>query len=272
VLQELGRLLSALAAVLVTLAGRFWRGMQWLVRHARATRSVTAQGTPRLGRLLDLAALSAAADVLVLTELWRRGAPPGLGWAALIGVGAALVLGAGALATPRHVVRYAWSGLTLVRIVAIATFVLVPPAVSFGVGTPWFLSTLAAATLIMTMLVDRQLWTIVTRGLVAPTYRAGFVGGTLRYVALTVPFAVLAGFLSLVVGGLFALVLAEVALLALAVVALTLPAPTVVVPPMPLGPRKALPSQTVVSPTEILPAASAEPEGFTVYRPTSLDQ
>lgn len=283
-LQEVGRVLTAIVALIVAVAGRVWRGMQWLVRHARATRAVTAQGTPRLGRLLDLAALSAAADVLILAELWRRGLPPGSGWAALVGVFAAVAIGVALHLTPRNLTRIAWSGLTLIRIIALAVLALAPPVflVSGGTGSSRFLATLAVATLAAMVLVDRHAWAVSMRTLVAPLMRGRFVAGTLSYVAYTVPWAIVLALLTLMFGGLWPLILAETVLLALAIIVLTLPAPTVVTQPKPLAAkrpeRRALPTQPL-SPTEVLPpvgtqpidAGSAEPEGYTVYRPSTLD-
>src|SRR5262245_23775484 len=75
-LQELGRILAALVLLVARALGRAYHGLVYLVRRARLTRAQTAAAVPRGGRLLDIAALSVAADIFVLVEWWRRDTGP----------------------------------------------------------------------------------------------------------------------------------------------------------------------------------------------------
>ena len=263
------------------MAGRVWRAMQWLVRHALAARVVTANGVPRLGRLLDLAALSVAADLLFLAELWRRGVPVGSGWAALFGALAAVAISVALYFTHRNLTRLTWAGLTILRVIALAALALAPPVflVGGGSGPSRFFGALAIATLVAMLLVDRFAWVLSMRSLQAPTTRGRFVAGALSYVAYTVPWAAVLALLALAIGGLWPLMIAEILLVAVAIIVLTLPAPTVTSEPKPFivkrPERKALSAQAV-APTEVLPPVGAHPgdaeaEGYSVYRPSTLD-
>ncbi|MBB5871336.1 hypothetical protein F4553_004715 [Allocatelliglobosispora scoriae] len=286
-LQEIGRIITAIAALLVAMAGRVWRGMQWLVRHALAARVVTANGVPRLGRLLDLAALSVAADLLFLAELWRRGSPVGSGWASLFGALAAVAICGALYFTQRSLIRLTWAALTILRVIALAVLALAPPVflVGGGSGSSKFFGALAVAVLVAMLLVDRFSWVLTMRSLLAPTTRGRFVAGTLSYVAYTMPWAIGLALIALMIGGLWPLTIAEVLLVAVAIIVLTLPGPTVDDEPRPpvvkQPTRKSLPTQPVapqqpIAPTEILPPVGAHPgdaeaEGYSVYRPSTLD-
>ena len=180
--------------------------------------------------------------------------------------------------------RLAWSALTLVRIVALATLALAPPVfVIGGHGSSRFLGALAVATLVATLTADRFAWSLALRSLVEPPMRGRFVAGTLSYVAYTAPWAILVALITLMVGGLWPLTFGE-----------TAPAgdgdhhadaarpeggdrAEALVHEVPRTSGPAHSARVTDRGSCLLPAparptpASAEPEGYTVYRPSTLD-
>jgi hypothetical protein len=249
VLNEIVRIVAVGLTLLAGLVRRAYRGLRFLVRRAATIRAATASIVPGGGRLLDVAALSVAADLLLVAEWWRRSAPPA-GLPALIGLVVGLVgIGvAGWLLRGRTwprfvlaVVEFGRLGCVLLLALTSATEVAVGGIIALG-------------------LIERSLWTVaVTPGHRKTTALAaiGYVGALLVPVALVVLAA-------LALGGLWAPLLAQVALLAALIVALTLP---------PAGTPKAKPPKQRIDPTEPTePTESAAPDGsYHLYRPTSMN-
>jgi hypothetical protein len=271
VVNEFGRLIALGLSLLARLIRRAWRGLRFLVRRAALTRAATASAVPGGGRLLDVAALSVAADLLMLAEWWRRSAPPA-GLAAGIG----LAVGVLAMGLTAWLLRgRTWTRLVLAGVEAgrlgCATLLAFAPPVLASTSS----ANLAVGGVIALGLAERALWTVS----VTPGHRATTASAGARYVAsLLVPIAlaVLAG---LAVGGLWALLLAQVALLGALIVALTLP---------PAGTRKAKPPKQRTRPAakpsaeppagpaaepavEPAPTADSGESAYHLYRPNSLD-
>lgn len=273
--NEFGRLIALGLSLLARLIRRAWRGLRFLVRRAALTRTSTASAVPGGGRLLDIAALSVAADLLMLAEWWRRSAPPA-GLAAGIG----LALGVLATCLTAWLLRgRTWPRLVLAGVEAgrlgCATMLAFAPSVLASTSS----ANLAVGGVIALGLAERALWTVS----VTPGHRGTTASAGARYVAsLLVPIAlaVLAG---LAFGGLWALLLAQVALLSALIIALTLPPAGTreAKPPKQRKPPKRRKEPTPEQRTEPVALPVAEPEpaaesdsgesAYHLYRPNSLD-
>jgi hypothetical protein len=261
--NELGRLIALGLSLLAGLIRRAWRGLRFLVRRAAQIRASTASTVPGGGRLLDVAALSLAADLLMLAEWWRRSAPPA-GLTAGIGsaVGVLAVIGTAWLLRGRTWTRLVLAGVEAGRLGCATLLAFAPPMLA---GTAS--ANLAIGGVIALGLAERALWTLAG----PPGHRTATASAAVRYVAaLLVPIAltVLAG---LAFGGLWMLLLAQVALLVALSVALTLPPAGTpeAKPPKQRKPQRPTPEQR----TEPEPATAPDSgEGaYHLYRPTTLD-
>ncbi|MEV0267658.1 hypothetical protein AB0H43_02680 [Hamadaea sp. NPDC050747] len=269
-LNEIARIVAVGLALLGRLVRRAFRGLRYLVLLAASIRTTTASAVPGGARLLNIALFSVAADLLLLAEWWRRSTPPA-GAPALIGlVLGLLAVGAAAwLLRDRTWSRFVLAAVELARLVAILLVALN------------LVTETAAAALLTLGLVERALWTVAA----TPGHRSAIASAAARYVgALLVPVALIV-LVALVVGGLFAPLLAQVALLLALILALTLPSagtPNAKPPrqrPVPKSQpkpqRKPPKSQPKAEPEPAEPAAStssAEPDGsYHLYRPSSMN-
>ncbi len=263
-LQELGRISAALVLLIARAIGRAYKGLSHLVRRARQTRAQTSAAVPRSGRLLDIAALSVAADLFVLVEWWRRDTGP-VAVAGIVGLCVGVVAAAAvAILLRGPIVQYALAGTEALRLAAVFAFAFAAPtAVTGGTSDP-ALGRIGLAAVIALALVERALWAVAT---------GNQAGDAARYVLLLLPPILLLALFALIVGGIFALVLAQLALFVAMCLAFVITTP----PPRPPKPPKqtvpsqhALPSQQTPPPTvEIEPDS---PDGtYHIYKPTSLD-
>jgi len=267
VLNEIARIIAVGLALLAGLVRRAYRGLRFLVRRAGVTRATTAASIPGGGRLLDIAALSVAADLLLLAEWWRR-STPSAGLPALIGLAAGVVgVGLSAwLLRDRTWPRFLLSAVEFGRLGGV-TLLALTSATGLAVGVVIGLG-----------LLERSLWTVSA----PPGHRSATASAAARYVgALLVPVA-LTILLGLLLGGRWALLLAQAALLVALIVALTLPPAGT---PKAKPPKQRPPSAPIPSPAEPVeptepteptgptgPTGSAAPDGsYHLYRPTSMN-
>jgi hypothetical protein len=247
--NEIGRIIAAVVLVVARVLGRAYHGLFFLVRRARRTRSAASAAASRSGRLLDVAILSVAADLLLLAEWWRRSAPfatvavgIGLGIAVLAGTAAILWL------RGRPPLRYFLAATEAVRLGCVAALAFVPE-----------LGTAAVAGLVAFGLLDRILWALLATKAQA--------GSAAAYIGFLVVPVVLVGLVALALDGLVALLLAQVALLIALGLSFALGTPT---------PRPAKPAGEQPKPAgeQTLPHQREEPEPdetYHLYRPSSLN-
>jgi hypothetical protein len=267
-LQELGRILAALVLLIARAIGRAYQGLRYLVRRARQTRAETSSAMSRAGRLLDIAALSLAADVFVFVEWWRRDSGP-VAVAALIGLCLG-VLGAAAVGVLLRgpVVQYALAGTEALRLTAVFAYAFAAPTMVTGGTSDPALGRIALAAIIALALVERSLWTVAARN--------RFTDAA-RYIGFLLPPILLLALLALIVGGIFALVLAQLALFVAMCLAFVITAPPPR-PPRPVRPPKDPKPPKAVAPTLEMPAQRETPEpdspdgSYTLYRPNSLKE
>jgi hypothetical protein len=265
-LNEIGRILAVVVLLVARLVGRAWRGLTLLVRAAARTRSATASSVPSGGRMLDVAALSVAADLLVVAEWWRRSTPPE-GLAAVLGLGGGVVASTAAAVFLRRTgaPRLLLAGAEILRLGCVLAFAFVPTIVVAGGTADTALGSAAIGGLVGLALVERTLWTLCVRGL-AP--RPGpAIGAAARYAGLLFVPMVLMAVVGLIVGGPAALLMAQVALLAAVVQALLL-APAAKPKPVAAKAEPPPPTQTVDLQGDA-PATGEVP--YHLYRPSSLD-
>jgi hypothetical protein len=263
-LQELGRIIAVLVLLIARALGRAYQGLRFLVRRAKQTRSATAMAVPRGGRLLDIAALSVTADILVLVEWWRRDAGS-VASAALIGLclGA---LGAAAIGVFLRgpVVQYALAGTEALRLAAVVAYAFAAPTVVAGGTTEPAWGAFAIGAIIALAITERALWVVAAHG------RSG---DAVRYTAFLLLPILLLALVALILDGLVALILAQVALLTVMCLAFVISTPAARPPKPPKPPKtpkppKELPAEPPAQRTEVDPDS---PEGsYHLYRPNSL--
>jgi hypothetical protein len=263
-LQELGRILAALVLLVARAIGRVYHGLRYLVRRAKQTRLEAASAVPRGGRLLDIAALSVAADVFVLVEWWRRDTGP-VAVPALIGLCAGALAAIGIAVYARGpVVQYALAGTEALRLTAVFAFAFAAPTAITGGTANQALGAVGLGWLIGLALVERSLWAIAARNR---------VGDGLRYIGFLLPPILLLALLALILDSITALVMAQLALFVAMCLAFVISTP----PPRPARPPK---PPKAVAPTVQMPTneppVQREPDSpdgsYTLYRPTSLDE
>ncbi|NUT36094.1 MAG: hypothetical protein HOV79_23810 [Hamadaea sp.] len=272
-INELGRILTLAVTLIAGVLRRAFRGLRFLVRRAAQIRTASASANPGSGRLLDVAALSVVADLLMLAEWWRRSAPPA-GFAGLLGLVIGLVVVGLAVGLLRAFsgARFVLAGIEAARL-GCAALLAFAPATFASTSS----ANLAVGGVIAFGLAERAFWALSA----APGRRRPVAAAAARYViALLIPaaLAVLAG---LALGGLWALLLAQVALFAAMIVALALPsggtpkAADAVSPVKKQRPRRAKPAPKAEVPPEPLPAPREEPDagegGYHLYRPSSMN-
>jgi hypothetical protein len=253
-LQELGRIVAALVLLVARAIGRAYQGLRYLVRRAGQTRSATSAAAPRGGRLLDIAALSVAADIFVLVEWWRRDSGP-VAVAALIGLGAGVLVAAAIGVLLRGpVVQYALAGTEALRLAAVFAYAFAAPTVVTGGTSDPALGAVALGSIIALGLAERALWVVAAQGR---------VGRAARYLGFLLPAVLLLALVALIVGGIVALILAQLALLAAMCLAFVISTPPPRPPRPPRTPKEPPAQRTVPDPDS--------PEGsYHLYRPNSL--
>lgn len=261
--QELGRIIAAVVLLLARAIGRVWQAFRFLVRQARQTRSATSATAPKGGRLLDIAALSVAADLFVLLEWWRRDMPSVLN-VALIGFGAGVLAAVAITIVLRGpVVQYALAGVEALRLAGVVAFAFAAPTVVSGGTSDPALGAVAIGCLIAFAVIERALWAIAA---------TGRLGDAVRYIGFLLPPILLLGLIALVLNGLVALILAQVALLTAMVLAFVISTPPARPPRTPKAPKPPKSTKPPKEPPAQREAADvAEPDGsYHLYRPNSL--
>lgn len=256
--NELGRIIAAVVLLLARAIGRVWQALRFLIRRARQTRSATSAAVPKGGRLLDIAALSLAADLFVLLEWWRRDLPS-VSTAALIGFGAGTLAAVAVTVLLRGpIVQYALAGVEVLRLASVFAFAFAAPTVVNGGTSDPALGAVAIGCVIAFAVLERGLWGIAA---------TGRVGDGVRYVGFLLPLMLLLGLIALILNGLVALSLAEVALLIAMGLTFAIKAP----------PARPLKEPKPPKPPKNQPPAQREapdpdsPEGsYHLYRPNSL--
>lgn len=243
--------------VLIATVSRSVVGIRWLTRTALRIRVQGSGGVTGVARLYDLHAVVVAADLSLLAGLvWAVSAPGRLELTLAIGVGVlvavpAALLVAGAPATGRALI-----GLSLVGR-AVATLL----AAQWLPG--WILLLVLVALILPQWVVHLVL---LRRLLPRDAHVFGALWRAMQYASIA---GLVAGLTGLVIGAFVAGWPLWVAVLCLSVgalLALRLPAPGAPVP----GPAKPAPP---TPPAKRLPQQEQRtiPEGFHVYRPSSLD-
>ncbi|WP_254549590.1 hypothetical protein [Catellatospora tritici] len=265
-LRHLADLLVRMIRMLVATVNRSVVGIRWLTRTALRVRAVGSGGDPRAARLFDLHAVAVAADLSLLAGLvWAAGSPGALGWsAALTGSLVLAVLGAVLVSRAPGLARAA-IGLTLVGR-AVATLLAAQWA-----GDLWLLLLVLFALVLPQWAMHlTALWRLLPRTVhpLGGLYRAtqyGLIAGlatgaTGLVIGLAVPaWPMWVAALLLSVGALLALRLpADPAARATGPV---LSGEVVSGPPSGSDAVARVPQQE----------ARTIPEGFHVYRPSSLD-
>jgi len=257
-LQELGRILAALVLLIARAIGRAYQGFRFLVRRAGQTRTATQSAVPRGGRLLDIAALSVAADIFVFVEWWRRDAGS-VALAALIGLCAGIA-GAAAIGLLLRgpIVQYALAGTEALRLAAVFAYAFSAPTVVTGGPSDPALGAIAIGALIAFGLAERALWAVAT---------ARRFGDAARYTGFLLPPILALALVALLFGGIIALVLAQIALFVAMCLAFVITTP----PPRPAKSPK--PPEPPVQRPAIEPDSPDSPDGsYHLYRPNSLHQ
>lgn len=262
--QELGRILAALVLLIARAIGRAYHGLSFLVRRARQTRLEAASAVPRGGRLLDIAALSVAADLFVFAEWWRRDAGP-VAVPALIGLCAGALCALGTAVYARGpIVQYALAGTEALRLMAVFAFAFAAPTAITGGTANQALGAVGLGWLVGLAFVERSLWAVAARNR---------VGDAVRYVGYLLAPILLLGLVALILDGIVALVLAQLALF----IAMCL-AFVITTPPPRAKPLRAPKPPKAIDPTLPMPVqretpAPDSPDGsYTLYRPNSLSE
>jgi hypothetical protein len=253
-LQELGRILAALVLLTARAIGRAYQGLRYLVRRARQTRSATTAAAPKSGRLLDIAALSVAASVFFLAEMWRRDGDPLFTVPFLIGLCVGAV-GAAAIAFLLRgpIVQYALAGAEALRLAAVVAYAFSAPTMVAGGWSDRVLGPIAVGAFVALAVIERALWGVAAPG------RSKAAG---RYFGFLLIPILLLMVLGLIVGGLVLLIMAQVALFAAMCLAF------VIETPAPRVPRPSMPSKV---PAQREAPEPDSPDGsYHLYRPNSL--
>jgi hypothetical protein len=266
-IHELGRILAALVLLIARAIGRAFHGLRYLVRRARQTRTATSATAPKTGLLLDIAALSLAANVFFLAEMWRREFGPLLVPVA-IGLGSGIV-GAVAIAVFLRgpAVKYALAGSEALRLAGAVAYAVSAPAAVTGGTSDARLGAFAIGWFFAFGVIERALW-----GVVAPKRLRD---ATAYFVFLLIPILLLA-VVTLFFGGVLTLILAQIALFAAMCIsfAVDAPAPREPKPPKPSRPPRQSPQPQPIAEAPVQRAAPDpdSPDGsYHVYRPTSLN-
>ncbi|MDI1461966.1 hypothetical protein QEZ54_13410 [Catellatospora sp. KI3] len=265
-LRRLADLLVRMIRMLVATVNRSVVGIRWLTRTALRVRAVGSGGDPRAARLFDLHAVAVAADLSLLAGLvWAAGSPGALGWSAALTGGVVLAIIAAVLISGAPGLARAVIGLTLIGR-AVATVLAAQWA-----GDLWLLLLILLALVLPQWAMHLSaLWRLLPRA-VHP------LGGLYRATQYGLIAGLATGVTGLVVGlavpawpmWVAALLLGTGALLALRLPAEhpagaggpALRGEIVSGPPGGSGTVARVPQQE----------ARTIPEGFHVYRPSSLD-
>ncbi|GHJ50473.1 hypothetical protein Cs7R123_78150 [Catellatospora sp. TT07R-123] len=114
-LRHLADLLVRLIRMLVATVNRSVVGIRWLTRTALRVRMMGSGGDPSAGRLFDLHAVVMAADLSLLAGLlWAAGSPGAVGWSAALVGGLVLAALGGVLVSRVPALTRAAIGLALV--------------------------------------------------------------------------------------------------------------------------------------------------------------
>ncbi|GAB4046272.1 hypothetical protein [Catellatospora paridis] len=243
--------------VLIATVSRSVVGIRWLTRTALRIRVQGSGGVTGVARLYDLHAVVVAADLSLLAGLvWAVGAPSPTELSLAVGAGvlAAVPAGLAVAAAPA-------SGRALIGLL------LVGRAVATLLAAQWLTSWILLLVLVALILPQWVVHLVLLRRLL-PREAHGF-GALWRAVQYASIAGLVAGVTGLVIGaflGGWPLWVAVFCLAVGALLALRLPAPGGPAP----GPAKPLPP---VPPAKRLPQQEQRtiPEGFHVYRPSSLD-
>ncbi|WP_155368941.1 hypothetical protein [Catellatospora vulcania] len=257
-LQTFADVVVRMIRMLIATVSRSVVGIRWLSRTALRIRVQGSGGVTGVARLYDLHAVVVAADLSLLAGLiWAVGAPGRLELTLAFGVGVlvavpAALLVAGAPATGRALI-----GLSLVGR-AVATLL----AAQWLSDGPYLLLALVAL-----ILPQWAVHLVLLRRLLPPgAHVFGALWGAVQYASIA---GLVAGLTGLVIGAFVAgwpLWVAALCLSVGALLALRLPAPGGPAP----GPVKPVPPAPS---TKRLPQQEQRtiPDGFHVYRPSSLD-
>lgn len=243
--------------VLIATVSRSVVGIRWLTRAALRIRVQGSGGVTGVARLYDLHAVAVAADLSLLAGLiWAVAAPGRLELTLAFGVGVLVAVPAALLVSGAPATGRALIGLSLVG-----------RAVVTLLAAQWLSGPYPLLVLIALILPQWAVHLVLLRRLLPrDAHVFGALWRAMQYASIAGLVAGLSGlFIGAFVNG-WPLWVAALCLSVGALLALRLPAPGEAVP----GPAKPVPP---VPSTKRLPQQEqrAIPEGFHVYRPSSLD-